>query len=167
MEFQARDIQRIVEIPKHRYEYIALKIGIKPDVEEVEGQGNVHKYSFKNLLQFAFVHHASGLGLTPKASKELLSHLDKIDQSPKRELSIYNPDVLGDISIHYVSDKDSKYFCCTSFTLGEQERRMIFSEHSDNISIPYQKATSLYETMGFVTINLKSLKKNILEKIGK
>ena len=56
MKFQAKDIQRIVQIPKHRYEYIASKIGIKPDVDEVEGQGHIHRYSFKNLLQFAFIH---------------------------------------------------------------------------------------------------------------
>jgi len=164
MMFQAKDIQRIVEIPKHRYEYLASKIGIKPDVEEVEGQGKVHQYSYRNLLQFAIVHHASGLGLTPKALRDLLSYIDKMDQSPKRELSIYDPDVMADLSIHYVRDKNFKYFC-TSIALGIEVMRMVFSETAEDFSIPHQEATFLYSTLGFVTINLGSLKEKIKENI--
>ena len=164
MEFHAKHIQKIVGIPKYRYEYLANKMNINPDVAEGEGQGKVHKYSFRNLLQFAFVHNASGLGLTPKASREFLSHLDKIDQDPKRELSIFDPDVLADISVHYVIDKNSKYFS-TSFALGDEKNRMILSESGEDYDIPFQEATYLYYTLGFVTINLGNLKKRILGKV--
>ena len=35
MRFQAKQIQELLGIPKHRYEYIASKIGIKPDTQNV------------------------------------------------------------------------------------------------------------------------------------
>jgi len=57
------------------YDYIASKIGIKPEIDEVEKTGKHHLYSFKNLLQFAFVHKANNLGLTRKAAKEMLGFL--------------------------------------------------------------------------------------------
>ena len=74
---QAKDIQKLVGISKSRYEYLATKIGISPDVKEAEGTGRSHLYSTRNLLQFAFVHHANDLGLTPMASKAMLKALDK------------------------------------------------------------------------------------------
>jgi len=164
MKFQAKDIQKIVQIPKHRYEYIASKIGIIPDVNEVEGQGHTHIYSFKNLLQFAFVHYASGLGLTPKASRALLSFLDEIDQLPKIHFGIYEPDHFQDISVHYVSDEKSKYFCAT-FTFGGQEDRIKLEPVGKDWVIPGEKATFLYETIGFVTINIRNLKRKVVARI--
>lgn len=163
--FQSKDIQTILEIPKHRYDYIASKIGIKPEVEEVEGQGHVHMYSFKNLLQFAFVHHASGLGLTPKASRELLSYLDEIDQLPGMNFGIYSSGSFFDISVHYVSDKKSKYFCATLSSIDDQNARVKLEKAGERHLIPGQKATFLYDTVGFVTINIRSLKKKVVENI--
>ncbi|MBU4186116.1 MAG: hypothetical protein KKI12_02930 [Proteobacteria bacterium] len=163
VRFQAKDIQRIVQIPKHRYEYIASKIGIKPDVEEVEGQGHVHIYSFKNLLQFAFAHHAGILGLTPKASRGLLSYLDEVDNAPVN-FGIYDSDMFEDISIHYVIDIQSKNFCAT-YTAGSQEGRIILEKTDRGFLIPGQKASFLYETVGFITINVRSLKKKIVANI--
>jgi hypothetical protein len=75
--YQAKTIQSILGIPKHRYEYIVSKIGIKPEVEEVEGQGRTHLYSFRNLLQISICHHASRMGLTPGAIRDFLGWLDK------------------------------------------------------------------------------------------
>ena len=34
-QFQAKDIQKLVDIKKHRYEYIASKIGIKPEIRQI------------------------------------------------------------------------------------------------------------------------------------
>jgi hypothetical protein len=106
--FQAKDIQDILFIPKHRYEYIASKIGIAPDVDEVDGQGRAHLYSFKNLLQFAFVHQANKLGLTPKAARRMLSIIDEFEKSEK--FGVYDPNNLNMLSIHYVDQLLIKYF---------------------------------------------------------
>lgn len=78
-KFQAKDIQRLLRIPKHRYEYLASKIGIRPEIDEVEGTGRTNLYSFKNVCQFGFVHHANLQGMSPKACREMLQVLDRID----------------------------------------------------------------------------------------
>ena len=100
--FQAKDIQNILLIPKHRYEYIASKIGITPEVDEVERQGHVHLYSFKNLLQFGFAHHGNKLGLTPKATRTMLSNIDEFEKS--EHFGIYDPNKKESLSIHYIED---------------------------------------------------------------
>ena len=76
--FQAKRIQEILDIPKHRYEYISSKIGIHPEISQVEGRGRAHLYSEKNLLQYAYVHFANRLGLPPAACKSLLKLFDEI-----------------------------------------------------------------------------------------
>ena len=99
-QFQARDIQNILGIPKHRYEYIASKIGIEPDVEEVEGRGHTHIYSFKNLLQFAIVNQANKLGLNPKSSRKLIIFLNEFEKSKK--LGVFDPDENTFLKLHYI-----------------------------------------------------------------
>jgi hypothetical protein len=73
--FEAKGIQSIVGISKSRYEYLAIKIGISPDVQEVEGTGRSHVYSIKNLMQFAFAHFALCYGLSRKQIKKILPNL--------------------------------------------------------------------------------------------
>lgn len=72
MAFQARDIQEYLRIPKIRYEYLARQIGIIPEIEEGEGTGRAHKYSFKNLMQFAIAERCSLNGFSLKQIKFLL-----------------------------------------------------------------------------------------------
>lgn len=100
-EFQAKDIQKILNIKKHRYEYIASKIGIKPEIEDVEGTGYTHKYSYKNLLQFAFVNQANKMGLSPKASLKMLSEIEEFEKT--ENFGIFKPKKLDDASIHYIN----------------------------------------------------------------
>jgi hypothetical protein len=73
--FKAKDIQVILNIKKIRYEYLASKIGIKPDIEEVEGTGRAHLYSYKNLFQLAIAHNAHKLGLSFREVKKLFDYL--------------------------------------------------------------------------------------------
>lgn len=73
--FQAKDIQEILRIPKIRYEYLARQIGIIPEIEEAEGTGNAHKYSFRNLIQFAIAERCSITGLSMKQIKHLMELL--------------------------------------------------------------------------------------------
>jgi hypothetical protein len=60
--FQAKTIQKIVGIPKHRYSYILMKIRIEPDVEKVIGTGNTNLFSFKKLMEFAIASTAIDMG---------------------------------------------------------------------------------------------------------
>jgi hypothetical protein len=77
MAYQAKDIQKILRIPKIRYEYLARQIGITPEIEEAEGTGNVHKYSFKNLMEFAIAERCSLVGLSMKHIRFLLQIVHK------------------------------------------------------------------------------------------
>ena len=76
--FKAKDIQEIVGITKSRYDYLVMRIGITPGVEQAEGTGRSNIYSYKNLLQFAFAHTANNLGLPPKSTRVMLVFLDTV-----------------------------------------------------------------------------------------
>jgi hypothetical protein len=80
--FQAKELQEMLSIPKHRYEYIARHFGIIPEVEQGEGSGRMNIYSFKDALIFAIAHHASEIGLIPAHVKKLVALLG-------------NPELLG------------------------------------------------------------------------
>lgn len=186
--FQAKDIQRLIDIPKHRYEYLASKIGIKPEIEEVEKTGHVHLYSFKNLLEFAFVHTANNLGLGPKAVKEMLGFLsNNIDL---HEAELFNPEKTVHVLLHYADSKDGKFFKLSGQSVSEQgkkggylgkgfdkvkEAQERMSRGEGDIHIPglveaYKNLTALTlakldEFDGYITINLGKIKDRILRKL--
>lgn len=112
--YQAKDIQRYVKIPKHRYSYLATKIGIEPEIDQVDGTGHVNIYSTRNLLQFAYANFASNLGLSPKTVKNMLIFFDGI--MDQKNVDIYNcrhPN--ANFILHYINSsvrtvyKDEKY----------------------------------------------------------
>lgn len=182
--FQAKDIQRLIGIPKHRYEYLASKIGIKPEIEEVEGTGHVHFYSFKNLLEFAFVHTANDLGLGPKAAKEMLVFLSTNIELQKAGL--FNPDKTVDLVLHYIDSKDGKLFRLSGKDIPEEKKKNIYvgdgfnklmerMSNDETMDIPdlfetFKSLTALGRLTlslfdGYVTINLGFIKDRILKNI--
>jgi len=170
--FQAKDIQNIIGIPKYRYEYLATKIGIKPDIAEVDGQGRTHLYSFRNLMQFAFVHHASGIGLSPKAARQMLFHIEEFDSERFFEKKITN------LLFSFIKHPD-----CIYIKVGEQ----ILQETSESISpddknkiggprfkagktkmVNYDKEKERIfdDANSYVTINFGTIKRRILESLA-
>lgn len=85
-KFQAKDIQLILRITKIRYEYLTSKLNIKPGVEEVEGTGRAHLYSFKNLLQIAVAHNANQMGLSLRLVNNLLDNLESYEDEVEPDL---------------------------------------------------------------------------------
>lgn len=79
-EFQSKDIRRMLGVNQERVAYLSEKISIIPEIEEVEGTGRAHIYSFRNALQFAFAHYLGRLGLGPRAIKQALTTLERADQ---------------------------------------------------------------------------------------
>lgn len=75
-QFQAKDIQKMLDIPKHRYEYLATKIGIDPDIATGEGRGSANLYSFRNAMQFAIAHRLNEMGLGPGKIRSTLKFID-------------------------------------------------------------------------------------------
>jgi hypothetical protein len=79
--FQAKDIQEMLAIARQRYEYLATKIGISPEIAEVVGRGKAHLYSFRNALQFAIAHPMNAMGLPPRAIRWILNALDPVGKT--------------------------------------------------------------------------------------
>jgi hypothetical protein len=117
--FQAKNIQTILNIPKHRYEYISSKIGITPEISEVEGRGRAHLYSGKNLMQYAYVHFANQLGLSPAACRDLLELFDQIIS-----IGAFNFYILPEVKVfsreivYYVMADGIEYFALSSKRTG-------------------------------------------------
>jgi hypothetical protein len=104
--FEARDIQKIFGIPKHRYEYIATKIGIIPDVEFVEGRGKSHRYSFKNALEFGIAQILGSMGLGPRSIWSVLTYLSESLHSEVLE-ELLNPEGIIKLKL-LIAFKDGK-----------------------------------------------------------
>jgi hypothetical protein len=113
---RAKDIQKILDIPKFRYEHLANKMQIRPELEEVEGQGRAHIYSFKNLLEFAFVNVASAMGLSPKNCGRLLAFVRFLEDSYK--VGIFDHGKLPDLSVHFIVQGGEHFFHVTGESKG-------------------------------------------------
>jgi hypothetical protein len=102
VDFEAGDVQRIVNIPKHRFDYLATKVGISPDVAEIKAKGCSQRHSFRNLLQFAFAHAASRLGLSPCHVRNLLKAL-AVDL---KKYDIFDPQTPTNLSLHIIGFRE-------------------------------------------------------------
>ena len=89
MEYRAKDIQDIFRISRSRYDYIAGRIGIQPEIKEVTGTGRAHLYSFKNVVQFGCANMGVVLGLNPRIIKDMLKWLEAYQGSRKPGSSDY------------------------------------------------------------------------------
>ncbi|MEJ2731544.1 MAG: hypothetical protein P8185_24045, partial [Deltaproteobacteria bacterium] len=105
--FQAKDIQRVLEIKKIRYQYLSGKIGIFPEIEEVEGTGRSHIYSLKNLLEFAFANLANNLGLSPRSTRLMLEFLDLLNE-PNKGIYSHRSQFVG--KLFYLAHGAARYF---------------------------------------------------------
>ena len=187
--FRAKDIQKLLDINKHRYDYLASKIGIKPEINAVEKTGRHHLYSFKNLLEFAFVHKANNLGITRKAAKEMLEFLS--DNIELKEAGLFDQKKRTKALLHYADSNDGKLFKLFGPSISAQEKKGFFlgerfdtinkflkkSENKENeISIPGVKKAmknltslstfaDLADFDGYITINLGAIKDRVLKQL--
>lgn len=191
--FQAKDIQKILGIPKFRYEYLVTKMAITPDVLEVDGQGKSHVYSFKNVLQFAYAHHASRLGFTPKTVKDMLSIMDTYPDIA--HLGIFDPLEKGKITLFFVESKRIAFFKLLK-TVGKDRNEINIStdaqpweeyinelreRHLDknvlntvieNPDLQWlysnnKKLKALESADAYIAVNLTTIKRGIIRKIDK
>jgi hypothetical protein len=134
--FQARGIQDMLGIPKHRYEYIASKIGVRPDVEQGEGRGTAHVYSFRNTLQFAFVHFANLQGLSPATCRDMITLLNFLNDNHGTEL---HKTVFGDwvgINLYLYSAKiGNRDYFALSHVMGEVDQSHAVDERASSKSV--------------------------------
>ncbi len=172
MKFQAKDIQEMLGIPKHRYEYIAMRIGIKPDVEEVEGTGRAHSYSLRNALQFAFVHYANQRGLPPSACRDMLKLVDGIDQL--LPFPIYDPvDVDFDLRLHFFSAERWEGFVIDGNVDLEPCFRVFDRSKASEFDLKNQLADFGYDmdflsnALAYLTVYLSGIKQMVVKYMTK
>ena len=185
-KFQAKNIQQIFGIPKYRYEYIATKIGIQAGIEEVEGQGRAHLYSYKNLLQFGFAHHAINLGFSPKNVRLMLNFLDEFtegklllpgldrdvdkrifDPGTDTDFIFYNIKSFG-ISVIGIGKRKAKKMIMQGFykpVSGVEEKERIGANFvtEANMETAYKNNldAALFEADGYIAINIGAIKRKI------
>jgi hypothetical protein len=137
MEFQAKDIQQILGIPKIRYEHLARRIRIIPEIEEVEGTGRARRFSIKNLLEFAAAERCSVAGFTMRKTKWMVDLLRKRAPgffAPPRKpsgrmvgMDVYGPEVYvsgipGGAICRWILDGKKENILYTEITEKEIER---------------------------------------------
>lgn len=194
-KFQAKDIQYLLHITKIRYEYLTSKLDIKPDVEEVEGTGRAHLYSFKNLLQIAIAHKANKMGLSLRAVKRLFDDLESykdevepgiFDVDKDTSVSIYFA-YYGEFSIIFIRGKDFRYYPHTAAKLREieeQSKKLTGPDYEDDQVYLIGVLTDMTITTedyfppdprsfkkwleisdGYITINLGTIKEKIISQL--
>jgi len=111
MVFQAKQIQAILLSPRIRYEYLANKMHIEPDIEKVEGRGRAHLYSFKNVCEFFVADHISSYGLPPRLVKTVLSTLN--EHGEKKDKTVFTEEKT-DVVIHFFRHLYAVAVCVSS-----------------------------------------------------
>jgi len=147
MQFKAKDILRILNIKYRRYDYLMMKIGIQPEVEN-PGTGHSHLYSFKNLLQFAFAHYALESGMRPRDVKAVLASVDLTYPN-----EIYDSQNYTKYMLYYMAYPPSvagEGFVL-SFPLSKEDEEVLENRLE-------------YATI-YTVINLSEIKKRVLEAI--
>jgi hypothetical protein len=78
--FETKHIRELLgNVSKERVTYLANKVPIKPEIEESEGTGRSHVYSFRNALQFMVAHHLNYMGSSILGIRFGLDGLQMVD----------------------------------------------------------------------------------------
>jgi hypothetical protein len=190
-KFQAKNIQHLLRIKKIRYEYLTSKLNIKPDVEEAEGTGRAHLYSFKNLLQIATAHHANEMGLSLRIVKNLLDDLENYKDLVEPELfdAVKNTSASIYIVYHYgfpivcIRGIDLRFYTDVEkkiLELKEELKKMRNKDHKELLDYQISSLTSMAKIIdnfppdktfkeiwpemsdGYISINFGTIKNKML-----
>lgn len=73
-EYTAKDIQRILRIPKHRYQYLATRgFAISPSILKDQGQGLANVYSAEDLVSFGIANALLNFGFHKRLINKVLT----------------------------------------------------------------------------------------------
>jgi len=177
--YQAKTIQKIIGIPKHRYDYILMKIRIEPDVEKVIGTGNTNLFSFKKLMEFAIASTAIDIGMSPEVIRFSIESIRKADELWNWHL--FEPDVeIKPLSYHVVSNMGALFYCFSGDVHKQATCPTIFKT-PDGINFEQTMrpnwnmemiakvanfaqgliSDGIKEALGYLTLNLSEIKKTV------
>jgi len=179
--FQAKTIQKIIGIPKHRYSYILMKVRIEPDVEKVIGTGNTNLFSFKKLMEFAIASTAIDIGIHPDIIIASLAYIENADVT--WNLHLFDQNTKTNKLSYHTGFNLGAFFYCFSGDVTEKAKWPTIIKTKDNINFEYSKGDDphtvskviqywesvimqgINNALGYSTLNLSEIKKNILSKL--
>ena len=107
--YQAKDIMRILQIPRHRFDYSLLRLDIEPDIEKAGRRGQTSRFSFSALLDFAIATTAFDLGFNPDFINFALKTIHQHDDEER--WGLFDPSTDKNISFHHgLKNKSVFYF---------------------------------------------------------
>ena len=174
--YQAKTIQQILGMPKHRYDYMLMKIGIEPDLDKASGRGKTNLFSFSKLLEFAIANTAMNIGMLPEMIRMSLARIRRIDR--EESLQFFDPEVqIISLSYHTAWHLGAAFFFFTGNIRKERQRPriLVFADESENEDEvrggDYDKLLSdmstdvMSDIMGYSTLNLARIKKFVITKM--
>ena len=161
-EFQSKDIQKMLGIPKQRVEYLSMKVPIRPEVDEVEGTGRAHLYSFKNAIQFATAQEASNLGLYIAEVRSLIKVIDSFSRGGLGEEHLrYFGELKG---TSYRESLGAATYALESYFFPNQtdDIYMVLGEPWLLYTDPQDVIKTMRDSYGVVVLNLGSIKEKVI-----
>ena len=186
--YQAKDIQKILGIPKNRYDYILLRLGVKADIEDAQGlgTGKTSLYSFKALIEFAIASAAIDLGIKPKLILFALDEIKRKDSEEKWGLFDEKKDI--GLTFHFATKKRNFFYCFSGDVRKALKKPCVvglidketgthfnpFQNGIENASVKEVKKAidvvsevtlgGLENALSIITLNLGEIKKDVLGK---
>lgn len=145
MQFQAKEIQSILSIPKHRYDYSIMKIGINPDIEQASGRGKTNIFSFHGLMEFAIATVGIDIGINPNGIRFSIDTVNRVDM--EHRLLYFDPNTATDDLYYHYCHNNGVYSCL--FT-GD---------------IEYSVGMNDFNATGYSTLNLGEIKRRVVLRI--
>ena len=179
--FQAKSIQEILLIPRHRYDYILMKIGIKPEYEQASGRGKINIFSFRNLLEFATATTAVDLGMAPNLIRTSLEQIHLMEVGYKANYFNREAKKIKEIYFH-VASSHGMIFTCFSGDVTDGLRKPAVFVSAENFTekgefntfnapnmikaqIQGWSTKALSRSKGYITLNLYEIKKEVMSKL--
>ncbi len=176
--FQSKEIQEILSMPKFRYDYIMMRIGVQPGVEKAVGRGKTNLFSFSNLLEFAVANTAMNLCMLPDVIKKSLQHIWQVDG----DLRFFSDKADGKSFSYHIAYSMNVIFYCFSGDVPNYLKPVTIFRIADSQDTPnkmdmvesilgqinIQNINSDFnyqESLGYLTLNLSKIKENVISKV--
>lgn len=172
--YQAKTIQKILGLPKHRYDYMQMKIGIVPDVEKALGRGKTSLFSFSKLIEFAIANVAMTSGMSPEIIGSSLKRIRRINDN--ESLHLFDPEAkIEELKYHVAWDHGVTFFCFSG-QVPEKIKRPLFLLHTDEDHSRNAERDDVHEKLlsgnfkiddmaAHFTINLAKIRKSVIAKL--
>lgn len=140
-KYQAKDIQKILAIPKFRYDYIMTRIRIEPDIEKVSGTGRTNLYSFRKLIEMGIANYAIDGGIKPDIIRTSIEQIVYYDFT--ENWKYFDPDSETRLLSFHTGFGRGNYFFCFSGDVSDHSKRMTIYKFSNEIQAMIKQSAEI------------------------